>query len=205
MQVLKLVAYTFFIIQAFFRPFEGVLAITGIFAIIALIEIWYWDDELEKSLRIEMLAREDEIASPYSGTNIILFPKKFSGRGEVQNVSALRERTESVMEDESFEATNKSLKESCQKGAMHLKNILTNDPTFEQAHFGKWIEINIETGEYVMGDTKQKAVDEFARRFGEHAPCYQEQIGCPIYVGGSIGLLHSTQSTSGSHRIAGSR
>jgi hypothetical protein len=184
--------------------FEPIYHISSIFSlavicvIISLVEILYWNDDVEKSLLTELRSRDDEMSSPYSGSNIIHFPKVFSGRGEAQNVSALRERTESDMEwtqndIDDYDGLCSRMNAMAAKGRQLLENIKKQEPDFAAKNIGKYVQVNINTGEYVLASSLSEANDEFSRRFGAGSPCFNEHIGHPVYARNPLGNIHEPQ------------
>jgi hypothetical protein len=52
----------------------------------------------------------------------------------------------------------------------------------------QWVRINVDTGDYVVGDTFSDVDEQFRARFGE-APSWKTRIGEPPYVFRSARLL----------------
>lgn len=147
-----------------------------------------WNAEYERCLIKELNERHGELGI----TEIPLpaFDTEFSDRGEWQNASAARVRAESDMEwtqndIDDYEGLCSRMNAMAAKGEEILGRIKKAEPDFDTKNFGKFVQVNIETGEYVLANSLPEANDEFARRFGAGTPCFEEHIGHPIYVGGA--------------------
>lgn len=54
----------------------------------------------------------------------------------------------------------------------------------EAKHFGRYVMINTETGDYVTGETLSVAHTEFLNRYGLDAPGWGTRIGVSAFAGG---------------------
>jgi hypothetical protein len=147
-----------------------------------------WNAEYERRLIKELNERHGELG--IDEIPLPVFSADFSGRGERQNVSASLERTESDMEwtqgeIDDYEGLCTRMNAMAAKGEEILERIKKQEPDFATKNFGKFVQVNVETGEYILANSSPEANDEFARRFGAGTPCFEEHIGYPIYVGGA--------------------
>jgi hypothetical protein len=142
---------------------------------------FFWNENLEKSLQLELRYRASEFGLDTDLTPASQPPKEIAARGEVQNISAPRERTEIDMEDR-----KRALLERMDKiglaGRMHWGKIREQNERFESEHSGEWILINIETGEYVLGNNRENVGRKFDDQFGQNSLSWQLRIGNPTRV-----------------------
>lgn len=218
-QILKLAAICLSIIFA--KSVYNTLGLSALFIIFfafifgTILDFLRWNPEYERCLVKELNERHDEL-----GIAAIPMPEsaaELTVRDEVQNISALRERTESDMETETADEkslrewreslpkdwvkpTAKQIEAECQrqlaigkKGSKKLADIKQKCSDFDNNFFGKHIRVNINTGEHIIADSDSEANAEFEKRFGAGIPCFAEHIGHPIYVGGSWGQLHTSK------------
>jgi hypothetical protein len=137
--------------------------------LLPIIDYFGWDSQLERSFRKEVADR------PTDFDFAIPVLEKLVAHGEVQNGSALHEWVESEMnEKEKFLA---KLKVDCALGSKHYCNLLSDDIDFEIRNHGKWININIETGEYVLGEDEVDVRQKFYALCNEDTSCWQKRIG----------------------------
>lgn len=59
----------------------------------------------------------------------------------------------------------------------------------EKRHYGEWVSIEADTGEYVFGTSRQDACANFKARFGAETPSWTTRVGMPDYACGGIGPL----------------
>ncbi len=173
----------------------GLMLIPAAFLLGFVLDYFRWDAEFEKLLIRELDARRLElgIASLPQQSSL----EKLSVRGEVQNVSALREWSESDMEwtqddIDDYEGLCSRMNAMAAKGEQLLDKIKKQEPDFATKHFGKFIQVNIETGEYILANSLPEATDEFSRRFGAGSPCFEEHIGHQIYARNPFGNIHAS-------------
>lgn len=172
---------------------KALLSLPIAFFIGTVLDFALWNPDYEKCLIEELDKRSDELG-------IVVHPISTPNLGiailsEVQNESALRKRMESEMELtqndlDRYQDLRDGLNALATKGQDILDRIKKQQASFEVINFGKFIKINIETEEFILGDSRGEVDADFFRRFGANAPCFNERIGCPIHVGGSRGILH---------------
>lgn len=138
----------------------------------------FWDEKKDRALKAEVLERAFEFGLDTVPAEVTQTPETVAARGETQNFSASRERTEIDMEDEDrlFERIDGIAKQGRKYYAMLQENL-------EHEHWGKCICINADTGEFVLGDTLSDVHKKFDDRFGADTPAYNAKIGIPTRVG----------------------
>ena len=72
------------------------------------------------------------------------------------------------------------LREIADKGQA-IYDRLVKEEGLEEKYYGLFIEINVDTGEYVIAKTDLEALD-LARKKFPGARCFSAQIGIPTYV-----------------------
>lgn len=138
-----------------------------------ILDFLRWNSDYEQCLIKELNERKKEL-----GIANIPVPDnlgELAVRDEMLNVSAFRDRTESYMGEK--ERIRAKLKFDGARGREHYTRILSEEPDFETIHHGEWINININTGEYLLGESKKDVSQKFDSAFKKNLPCWQKHIG----------------------------